>query len=256
MSGAGLSTQNRFTRFFAHYWGVLGLVIAWQLWVMLSGMTKIVLPSPVAVVADLALHLDAYWLNALTTLAVAVLGLVLGITLGTALAVASWSSRLLSGLLTPIGLIFTSVPVVAMIPIIARMLGYDVKTVIAVVTLICFFPAYVFVGAGLRALPPGTADLFAVLGAGRWQRFRRLVLPSAVPNAMIALRLTAPDAILAAMLAEFLMGTTGLGYMFRDAAAKFDTDRALGTSLVATVISVIVFALMLAAERRVNARWK
>lgn len=244
------------SRFFAHYWGVLALVISWQAWVMLSGMTKIVLPSPVAVLADLVTHPDAYWLNAGTTLVVAIIGLVLGITLGTALAVASWSSRLLSGLLTPIGLIFTSVPVVAMIPIIARMLGYDVKTVIAIVTIICFFPAYVFVGAGLRALPPGTADLFAVLGAGRWQRFLRLVLPSAVPNAMIALRLTAPDAILAAMLAEFLMGTTGLGYMFRDAAAKFNTDRALGTSLVATIISVAVFALMLGAERRINARWK
>jgi NitT/TauT family transport system permease protein len=172
------------------------------------------------------------------------------------LALAAWASRLLNGLLTPLGLIFSSIPVVALIPILARLLGYDMRTEIAIVAIAAFFPTFVFVGAGLKSLPPGSEDLFKVMGASPWQRFRRLVMPAAVPNLMVALRLTAPEAVLAAILAELLMGTSGLGYMFREAAGRFATERAFGTSIIATVTAVIVFGLVMAAERRVDARWK
>ena len=73
---------------------------------------------------------------------------------------------------------------------------------------------------------------------------------------MIALRLAAPPAVLSAMVAEFLMGSSGLGYLFRAAATDFQTERAFGTSAVATVISVLCFTAALAAERRVNEKWK
>jgi ABC-type nitrate/sulfonate/bicarbonate transport system permease component len=147
------------------------------------------------------------------------------------------------------------VPVVAMIPILARLLGYDLRTILAIVVVISFFPAFVFTSAGLRALPAGSGDLLTVLGARPWARFRHLVAPAAVPNWMIALRLAAPPAILAAMVAEFLMGQSGLGYLFRQSATDFQTARAFGTSLVATAISVLSFSLATWAERRVNERW-
>jgi NitT/TauT family transport system permease protein len=145
---------------------------------------------------------------------------------------------------------------VALIPIIARLVGYDVRTVLAIVAISAFFPTFVFVGSGLRAIPPGSDDLFKVLGSSRRQRFFRLVLPAAVPNLMIALRLTAPEAVLAAILAELLMGTSGLGFMFREAAGRFAMERAFGTSIIATVTSVLCFGLVLAAESRVSERWK
>jgi NitT/TauT family transport system permease protein len=171
-------------------------------------------------------------------------------------AVIAWSSRILSGILVPLGLIFSSVPVVALIPVLARLLGYDMKTVLGIVIIISFFPAFVFTAAGLNALPAGSSDLFKVLGANRWRRFVHLVLPSAVPNWMIALRLSAPPAVLSAMLAEFLMGKSGLGFLFRQSATEFATERAFGTSVIATVISVLCFTSAVAAEKFVNDKWK
>lgn len=242
--------------FLQRYWGVIGILALWQAWVVLSGLNAIVLPTPASVVIDLASSPDLYATNALKTFFVAFSGLVLGIAAGIALAILAWASRLLNGLLTPLGLIFSCIPVVALIPIIARLLSYDIRTEIAIVAISAFFPTFVFVGAGLRALPPGSDDLFQVFGASRFQRFLRLVLPSAVPNLMIALRLTAPEAILAAILAELLMGTSGLGYMFRVAAGRLAMDRAFGTSLIATITAVACFGLVMVAERRVEARWK
>ncbi|NYY80289.1 hypothetical protein DMH27_05590 [Raoultella planticola] len=65
----------------------------------------------------------------------------------------------ISGLILPGVLVAQSVPVVAMVPVISRVIGYDVRSVIAITVLISFFPAYVFSRSGLTRLPAGAKDL-------------------------------------------------------------------------------------------------
>jgi ABC-type nitrate/sulfonate/bicarbonate transport system permease component len=240
----------------SRYWGVALVLAGWQLWVTVSGVNVIVMPKPLDVLGDVVASPGVYLRNGAQTLILAAVGLVLGMALGTFIAVLAWTSRLASGIVAPLGLVFSSVPVVTLIPVLARLFGYDIKTVVAIVVVISFLPAFVFTAAGLKSLRPGSDDLFRVLGASRWRRFAHLVAPSAAPNWMIALRLAAPPAVLSAMVAEFLMGAAGLGHMFRAAMANFDTNRAFGTSLVATVVSVICFSLASLAERRVNDKWR
>ena len=236
-------------------WGIVLLVALWQAWVIGMELNSIVMPRPLGVLRDLVAEPGIYWRNALYTVGAALAGLLLGMALGTALAVLAWLSTILEGLLTPLTVLFSSVPVVTLIPIIARLLGYDFSTVLAIVVIICFFPAFVFTASGLRALPPGSADLFRVLGASSASTLLRLALPAAVPNWMVALRIAAAGAILAAMVAEYLMGTAGLGYLFGETKADFNMERAFGATAVATVVSLAFFAAALAAERRVKERW-
>ena len=236
-------------------WGIVLLVALWQAWVIVMELNSIVMPRPLGVLRDLLADPGIYWRNALYTVGAALAGLLLGMALGTALAVLAWLSTILEGLLTPLTVLFSSVPVVTLIPIIARLLGYDFSTVLAIVVIICFFPAFVFTASGLRALPPGSADLFRVLGASSASTLLRLALPAAVPNWMVALRIAAAGAILAAMVAEYLMGTAGLGFLFGETKADFNMERAFGATAVATVVSLAFFAAALAAERRVKERW-
>jgi NitT/TauT family transport system permease protein len=237
------------------YWAVLLLLLAWQLWVVLNRFNPIVMPTPLAVLGDLVAHPDVYLHNVGATLAVAAFGLVAGMLVGTALAVAAWFSPVASGLLNPLTVLFSSVPVVALIPVIARLLGYDTSTVLAIVVIITFFPSFVFASSGLRSPPPGAEDLFHVLGASRLALLVRLALPAAMPNLAIAFKLAAAHAILAAMVAEFLMGTTGLGYLFAKTKSDFQTEQAFGASAVATAISATAFLLAGWVERRVRERF-
>lgn len=237
-------------------WGILAILLFWQIWVGLSGVNSIVLPGPAAILRSLADAPGLYLSSTVQTLALAALGLVLGLLLGAGLAVLTWFSSLLAGLLTPLGIIFASVPVVALIPVLARIFGYDMRTVLAIVVIISFFPSFVFTGAGLRALPPGSADLFRVLGASTWRRLTLLALPAAVPDMSVALRLAAANSILAAMVAEFLMGTSGLGYLFAAARSDFDMEKALGASAIATVISVTSFLLASRVENWAARNWR
>ncbi len=237
------------------YWGVLLLLIAWELWVIANRFNPIVMPTPTAVLGDLLGHPDVYVRNVGITLAVAVFGLVVGMLVGTGLAVAAWFSPVASGLLNPLTILFSSVPVVALIPVIARLLGYDTSTVLAIVVIITFFPSFVFASSGLRSPPPGAEDLLRVLGASRLSLLWRLALPAALPNLAIAFKLAAAHAILAAMVAEFLMGTSGLGYLFAKTKSDFQTEQAFGASAVATVISATAFLLAGLVERRVRERY-
>ncbi|HEY6980242.1 ABC transporter permease [Reyranella sp.] len=248
-------TRPLLVRLVEDYWGVVLLLCAWQLWVVISRFNVIVMPTPTAVLRDLLSHPDVYLDNVGVTLAVAAFGLVAGMAVGTGLAVAAWFSAITAGLLNPITVLFSSVPVVALIPVIARLLGYDTSTVLAIVVIITFFPSFVFASSGLRSAPPGSEDLFRVLGASRLDLLRHLALPAAMPNLAIAFRLASAHAILAAMVAEFLMGTSGLGYLFAKTKSDFQTEQAFGASAVATAISAAAFLLAGRVERWARERY-
>lgn len=109
--------------------------------------------------------------------------------------------------------------------------------------------------SGMRALPPGTRDVFAVLGAKRLTRLRLLAVPSAVPSLLTALRISSANCILAALVAEYLMGTTGLGRLFATSESRFDTAAAWAACLVATIASVAAFLGSRRLERRVRDRF-
>ena len=237
------------------YWGILLLLVAWEAWVIANSFNLIVMPTPTAVLHDLVTYPMIYLGNVGITLAVAVFGLVAGMAVGIGLAVAAWFSPIASGMLNPLTVLFSSVPVVALIPVIARLLGYDTSTVLAIVVIITFFPSFVFASSGLRQPPPGAEDLFRVLGASRLDLLRRLALPAAMPNLAIAFKLASAHAILAAMVAEFLMGTTGLGYLFAKTKSDFQTEQAFGASLVATVISATAFLAAGWVEKKVRERY-
>jgi NitT/TauT family transport system permease protein len=240
----------------SRYWGVVAIIILWQSWTRFVHVNAIVMPQPADVVGDLFISPRIYLWNAGQTMLLAILGLVIGMILGTVTAIIASISRILSGILVPISLIFSSVPVVLFIPVFARIFGYDVKTTLLVVAIISFFPAFVFTSSGLKSFPKEYRDLSAAFGASPLRRFIHLEAPAALPSWMVAFRLAASQAVLSAMVAEFLMGTAGLGHMFRTAMANFQTERAYGASLIATVVSVLCFTAATAMERRVNERWK
>ena len=238
----------------SRWWAVVAVLLAWQLWVQLADFNSIVLPTPLDVVRDVVGHPGAYAGDTARTLLLALGGVTVGMAIGIAVAVAAWASPVLAGVTSPLVLMLRSIPIVAVIPVIARVVGYGNQVVPVVTVLLAFFPAYVMTTSGLRSASPASLDVFAALGASRTCTLRRLLLGSALPNVTVALRLSASTAVLAAMVAEFLAGTNGLGRLFSTARTRFDNERAWGAALIATVASVAFFQLSLRIERRVRAR--
>ena len=236
-------------------WPVLLVIAVWQAWVTFGEIERIVAPAPMEVARNVWSQPGLYLSNVGWTLLYSVTGLVVGLVVGSLIALLCWFSPLLRGLLTPGAILLQSVPLVAVIPIVALLLGYEPRTVIGVAALLTFFPTFVFVSSGMRATPNGAEDLFRVLGASRTTALRRLALPSAVPNFLTALRICASIVIIAAIIGESLTGVNGLGTMFSQAFQLFDTPKAWGASLMIVILSVLAYTASGAIERRGRRRW-
>ena len=244
-----------------HYWGIALLVFSWQAMVMVSGFNEIVVPSTIMVIQALVaeplyfLHHSAY------TFSAAIGGLMLGIALGLLFASLAWLTPVLNGVITPATLLVRSIPIVAFIPIVIRLAGYGSQTILLVTVMLTFFPCYVFALTGLRSPSKAHQDFFASLGCrpsglATWRFYWRLALPSAVPNLLTALRLLAPTCVLVALVAEFLMGAQGLGYVMVRARSDLRMDVSWAAAMLATVFSVAFFVAASRLEAHLSKVWR
>jgi ABC-type nitrate/sulfonate/bicarbonate transport system permease component len=233
-------------------WPVYLLLLLWQVWVSAAGYNSIVLVPPGAVISDLVRFPAAYLPPVLHTLVFALGGLGLGMAAGVLLALAAWLSELLAGITTPLALLLSSTPVVCLIPIIARLFGYENRSELVAIAVMTFFPSFVYCSTGLRQLPAMSRDVLLVLRASRWQCLRLLELPAALPALATALRVGATFSVLVALLAEYLMQTGGLGTLIAVTMQQFHLARALGASALAMTLSVLLFEATRAIEHRVS----
>ena len=242
-------------RFLKSSWAVLLLLALWQAWVMTTNYNSIVVVSPLSVLRDLILHASAYLVPALWTLGFALGGLALGMTAGLLLAIVCWTSTILSGLLQPAALLLTATPIVCLIPLLARLFGYQNRTELLTVGIMTFFPSFVYAGSGLRRLPRRSVELFRTLHASRFKRLTLLALPAAVPELAVALRVGTAYSILVTVVAEFLMQTGGLGEMLAVTMQEFNLHRALGASVIAMLLSTALYEASSALEKRIRLRF-
>jgi ABC-type nitrate/sulfonate/bicarbonate transport system permease component len=235
---------------------VVVVVGAWAAWAELGDVEEVVVPPPIDVARDLVSNPSVYLDALASTLLLAAIGLAGGIACGATMAALAWRSRLLSAVISPTAVFAHSVPIVALIPVVARVLGFNNLTVVVIVVIMSFFPSFVFIGAGLRAVSPASSDLFAVLGATPRQRLWRLAAPSAVPGAVAALRIAATASLIIAVVVESIIGTAGLGRMFMESYLNLRLERAWGVALLIIVLSIAVFGLTSRLEYTVARRFR
>src|SRR6202050_1975630 len=190
--------RRLFTQCWAQSWGLLLIFAAWQVWVMSAHYNSIVAVSPVAVVRDIVLHPVIYLVPAFWTLGFALSGLAAGLMLGLLLAIAGWRSQILSATISPAALLLSSTPVVCLIPLLARIFGYQSRTEFVTVAIMTFFPGFVFASKGLTTLPPGSGEFFSVLAATRGQRLLWLAFCAAGAGVAVGLRNGAAFTVLGA----------------------------------------------------------
>jgi len=249
------SRASKALRWIAPFWAVAIVVALWQLWIVVAGVDAIVMPSPASVAADVARDPATFLSQALVTAQVALGGLVIGLVAGVLLAVLAWLSPTLSALIRPAVLVIPTIPIVVIIPLVASVVGFNRWTVVITAVLLSFFPVFVLATSGLQYRPSGSDDVFAALGASKLRRLRYLALPSAVPNLMTAVRISAAACFLGALVAEWLVGTSGLGELFRESRALLQLPRAWGAIAVGVVVSVIAYLAAYRAELWGRERW-
>ncbi|WP_433715599.1 ABC transporter permease [Nocardia sp. CA-084685] len=230
--------------------GVVGLAL-WQVLTVAAGVPSFLLPAPSAIAKQFTENFDRIVDAATATGTNALIGLLAGAVLGIVAAMVAVRFRLVEGLLTPLAAAAAAVPIVALAPLLNSMYSTTTETPRRmVVAIVVFFPMFVSTARGLRQVPQVHADLMTSYAAGGWQITRTVRLPAALPYLFTGLRIAAPGAVIAAIIAEYFGGLqNGLGSRITSAAANTAYPRAWAYVVGAMIVGLLFLAVVMILEQ-------
>ncbi|RMF46889.1 MAG: ABC transporter permease subunit, partial [Anaerolineae bacterium] len=158
-------------------------LLLWHLTARWSGLPAFILPAPGRVGLRLldVLRDGSLLYHTLVTLNEILLGLALGLSAAFSLGYALAKSPRLERFLSPYLVASQATPMVAIAPLLVIWLGPGMGVKVLICALIVFFPVLVNTIVGVRGVPAELHTLMRSLRASRWQTFRLLELPAALP---------------------------------------------------------------------------
>jgi NitT/TauT family transport system permease protein len=229
----------------------------WEALVRWQQYPPFLLPGPVVVWQKLLVVAADGTLTRHTavTLEEVALGLTLGLSTALILGYLLGKNQDLERLVSPYLIASQSVPIVAVAPLLVIWLGSGLASKVFVCALITFFPTLISTIVGLRSVDPELRDLMRSLRATRWQHFRLLELPSALPVLFGGLKLSVILAVVGAVVGEFSGANLGLGFLINLARGVLDTPLMFVAVICLVVIAQSLYLLVSLAER-ICLRWR
>ncbi|AJY46790.1 ABC transporter permease [Martelella endophytica] len=229
--------------------GALTLIAAWQWLVPALGVPAYIVPTPLAVMQTLATERNFLFQNALPTLCEAALGFLLGNAMAIVMAVTFAYNPRLRAAYFPIVLLFNTIPVLALAPIIILIFGLGILPKVIIAALLCFFPTLVNTARGLNLATPNELELMHVLSASGWETFWRLRAPRSAPMLFASLRIAATTSVIGAIVGEWIGSNAGLGAVIIQSSFNYQADRLFAAVIVASLSGIAFFALVARVER-------
>jgi NitT/TauT family transport system permease protein len=159
-----------------------------------------------------------------------------------------WNSTL-ERTIMPILVLFNTLPKVALAPLFVIWLGYGVWPNIVIAVTIAFFPVVINTAAGLATVEPELLDLTRQLKASKWQVFRKIRFPSALPYIFAGLKLNATLSVIGAIVGEFVASEAGLGNLIMAGGVTLDTPSIFAALTLIAFLGLGLYGLVAAAER-------
>lgn len=228
------------------------LVLAWWYASGPMGMPHYLLPSPQSTVqalakeavgGDLFAHLGYTVQNI-------ILGLIIGALAGVALAFTLYRVPLLSTLLDGPLVVLQTAPKIALAPLFVVWFGLGLTAKLALVFSLVFFPVLIGALAGFRSIDSRLHDIATLLRLGAFERFWRIDLPAAMPGIFVGLKIGGVQALVGAILAEWMSGDRGLGFLMTFSAATYKTSLLFGAVLLTALLGIALHAILGLMETR------
>ena len=179
------------------------------------------------------------------------LGFLLGTLAGLLLALLVVRFRFLELGLLPYAALFSSIPIVALAPVIVKAVGLEWPSKTLVVAVTVLFPVVIGAVRGLQSADRLHLDLMHTYAASPGQSFREVRVPSALPFVFNALKVGSTLALISAIVAEFF-GTDGhgLGFRIQIEVGRFNLDVVWAAIVLSSVVGIAFFGLINVLERR------
>ena len=231
---------------------LVSILALWYLAIYFSGLPAFVIPRPERVIQTLIVDRSFITVHLVETLKVALIGFVLSNVVGIGLAVLFLAFPLGRQVLMPAAITLRNMPYVALVTVLVLAFGDSIGSKVTIVVLAGFFPVLVNTSRGLQAADPVVLDRMRVLNASWWETFTQVRLPYALPFIVSAQEITGSGSIIVAIAAEWMISSTGLGYVINRAMQQYRGDQVYAVAFLAAILSFAVYTLVHVIGERLN----
>ncbi len=237
------------------------LVFIWWLVTAMGWVKPLFIPSPAAIVNKFVQvwrdgftntpFLEHVAISTARVFGAFLLACVIGIPLGLAMGM----SPVVRGIFDPPIEFYRPIPPLAYLPLMIIWFGIGETSKVLLIFLSVFAPVALGARSGVRSAAIEQIHAAYSFGATRWQVMRHVILPSALPEILTAMRIGIGFGWTTLVAAEMVAATSGLGYMVLSASQFLQTSTVIMGIIVIAAIAYAFDLLMRFVERRV-VPWK
>lgn len=212
-------------------------LLVWEVLTRLGALPSLLFSSP-SLILTRAVNLVStgkLWEHMEISLFRALLGFLLGGGLGLAFGIIVGMNRKSEQYINPSFQMIRTIPLLAITPLFILWFGFGELSKILLISLGSFFPLYLQAFLGIRNIDNKLFEVARIMEYTRLQQITKLMIPSALPNILLGVRLSLSVAWMCLVAAELLGADKGIGYMIQDARSFMQTDTVF--------VGIIIFAL-------------
>ncbi|MFT8351275.1 ABC transporter permease [Clostridium saccharoperbutylacetonicum] len=234
---------------------ILAILGMWQgIAVMINA--HYILPAPTQILAKLWLLREPLFMVHLpATMGVTILGLLISIIFGLALAIVMDLNENIENALYPIIIASQTIPTTVIAPLFVLWFGYSIWGKVLVTILITFFPITISVYDGFKSTKREMEELLITYGANKMDIFIKLKIPTALPAFFSAIKMAVPLSIIGAAIAEWLGAQSGLGYFSKRMMSQLDGAGVFAPIVLLSIAAMIIVAIINIIEKRMT-KWR
>jgi ABC-type nitrate/sulfonate/bicarbonate transport system permease component len=184
------------------------------------------------------------------------IGLAISAAIGIPVGLVMGASRVADLILSPYVWAMTSLPRVALIPLLILIMGFGNSMQLTIIVLSAVFPIMVNCMAGVKTVEPSLVRAGEVFGASRPEIYLKVILPYTLPFVIAGVNQGIARGLVGMLIGELLGGGgNGLGFLLDKAGEQFDAPMLYATLLLLAVMSVGLVQAMRWLEQRA-APWR
>ena len=245
-----LKNNNKFINYMYPLAFFLLLAALWEIISRTGAVPAYILPAPSTIIYSLVVNFKLMRLHILVTVFETLSGFAAAVVLGILIAILMDSISFIKKVLYPIVITSQTVPIITIAPLFIIWFGYGYLPKIIIVILICFFPITVSFLQGLGSVDSDLINLLKSMGAGKYQLYKMVKLPAALPSLFSGLKIAATYSIMGATIGEWVGGKDGIGVYMLRAKFSFATDKVFGAIIVITFLSIALLKLIEFIEKK------
>lgn len=230
--------------------GAAVLAAAWQIAAQSGLWSAYVLPSPAKVAQALGTMIKSgvLWQHMMVSFKRVMEGFSIAFVLaflgGTVAYELPWAEEYYEGLFE----FMRNVPPISLIALLILWFGIGETSKIIIIVLASFFPMYLNIRKGFVSGDRKLLEVGTVFGLNRWEIFTRIVLPGAIPDILVGMKVGLGYSWRAIIGAEMIAASKGIGYLILDAQQMSRSDKVIAGILTIGTVGILcdkVFGLLI-----------